>query len=89
MSFEEITAAASAQGFKTWAIEKGQKDAANLIEKDWERMVTFYRFPTEHWRHLRTSAKLSFVLFNGQKTGRSALVLSLVSPEPLRLDVGR
>jgi transposase-like protein len=23
--------------------------------RDWERMVTFYRFPAEHWRHLRTT----------------------------------
>lgn len=25
------------------------------LEKDWERMVTFYDFPKEHWKHLRTS----------------------------------
>src|SRR4030065_232087 len=23
--------------------------------RDWDRMVTFYRFPQEHWRHLRTT----------------------------------
>jgi transposase-like protein len=51
----EYLAEVAKKRFKAWAIEKGQKDAANLIEKDWERMVTFYRFPTEHWRHLRTS----------------------------------
>jgi transposase-like protein len=22
---------------------------------DWERLVTFYQFPREHWPHLRTS----------------------------------
>jgi len=22
---------------------------------DWERMVTFYDFPEQHWRHLRTT----------------------------------
>ncbi|MGH7233513.1 MAG: IS256 family transposase, partial [Nitrospiraceae bacterium] len=22
---------------------------------DWERLVTFYRFPQPHWQHLRTS----------------------------------
>ncbi|MBI5562793.1 MAG: transposase [Deltaproteobacteria bacterium] len=26
-----------------------------MLEKDWERMVTFYGFPKEHWRHLRTT----------------------------------
>lgn len=23
--------------------------------RDWDRMVTFYRFPKEHWKHLRTT----------------------------------
>ena len=30
------------------------KAVATLL-RDWERMVTFYRFPKEHWRHLRTT----------------------------------
>ncbi len=25
------------------------------LKRDWERMVTFYRFPKEHWKHLRTT----------------------------------
>ncbi|MBI4490036.1 MAG: transposase [Deltaproteobacteria bacterium] len=29
--------------------------AVQTLGRDWERMVTFYRFPKEHWRHLRTS----------------------------------
>jgi putative transposase len=29
--------------------------AAQILENDWERMVTFYKFPREHWVHLRTS----------------------------------
>lgn len=29
--------------------------AAETLKRDWERMVTFYNFPKEHWRHLRTS----------------------------------
>jgi putative transposase len=29
--------------------------AAQTLRRDWERMVTFYRFPQEHWRHLRTT----------------------------------
>jgi hypothetical protein len=24
-------------------------------EEDWERLVTFYAFPKEHWKHLRTT----------------------------------
>lgn len=29
--------------------------AVEAIERDWERMVTSYRFPREHWKHLRTT----------------------------------
>ncbi len=25
------------------------------LGRDWERLVTFYDFPAEHWKHLRTS----------------------------------
>jgi len=29
--------------------------AVETLYRDWERMVTFYDFPREHWRHIRTS----------------------------------
>jgi transposase-like protein len=29
--------------------------AVAALERDWDRMVTFYRFPREHWKHLRTT----------------------------------
>lgn len=29
--------------------------AVACLEKDWERMVAFYDFPKEHWKHLRTT----------------------------------
>jgi transposase-like protein len=29
--------------------------AAETLVRDWERMVTFYDFPREHWKHLRTT----------------------------------
>jgi len=29
--------------------------AVEILEKDWERMVAFYAFPREHWKHLRTT----------------------------------
>ena len=29
--------------------------AVETLEKDWERMVVFYDFPKEHWRHIRTT----------------------------------
>ena len=33
----------------------GYERAPELIDENWEQMVTFYRFPRGHWRHLRTS----------------------------------
>ncbi|MBW3624764.1 MAG: IS256 family transposase [Armatimonadetes bacterium] len=41
--------------FQSWCKSKGFEAAALLIEKDWERMTTFYSFPKEHWKHLRTT----------------------------------
>ena len=29
--------------------------AVETLERDWDRMVAFYDFPAEHWRHLRTT----------------------------------
>jgi transposase-like protein len=29
--------------------------AVEVLERDWERMVTFYGFPKEHWKHIRTT----------------------------------
>jgi len=39
-------------------IARYRRDYAKAIEKllsDWDRMVTFYSFPKEHWPHLRTT----------------------------------
>lgn len=41
--------------FQKWCREHGLHPAAELIDHDWDRMVTFYHFPKDHWRHLRTS----------------------------------
>ena len=41
--------------FQRWCRERGHEEAARLLDDDWERMVTFYRFPKEHWTHLRTT----------------------------------
>ncbi len=30
-------------------------DAVRILDDDWDRMLTFYDFPEEHWRHLRTT----------------------------------
>lgn len=41
--------------FQKWAEQEGFGPAARLIEEDWERMLSFYSFPKEHWKHLRTT----------------------------------
>jgi putative transposase len=41
--------------FQAWCRKRGLAGAAELLDRDWERMVTFYGFPQEHWQHLRTT----------------------------------
>ena len=41
--------------FSTWCHERAHQAASEALERDWERMVTFYHFPREHWQHLRTT----------------------------------
>jgi len=41
--------------FQTWCVKRGQEEAGKLLDRDWERMLTFYRFPKAHWPHLRTT----------------------------------
>jgi putative transposase len=43
------------QAFQAWAAKKGVPAAGRRLEEDWERLVTFYAFPAEHWKHLRTT----------------------------------
>jgi transposase-like protein len=41
--------------FQNWCVGRGYERAAELIDENWEQMVTFYQFPRDHWRHLRTT----------------------------------
>ena len=41
--------------FVRWCEKGGYKAAAETLERDWERSVSFYQFPEEHWKHLRTT----------------------------------
>lgn len=34
---------------------EAQPKTVETLERDWERMVTFFAFPKEHWKHLRTT----------------------------------
>jgi len=43
------------QGFQKWCRKHGCAGAGELLDEDWERLVTYYRFPLEHWKHLRTT----------------------------------
>jgi transposase-like protein len=39
----------------------GQASAAETVLRDWDDFVTFYRFPQEHWIHLRTTNPLESI----------------------------
>ena len=41
--------------FIRWCQKGGYKAAAETLGRDWERLVRFYQFPEEHWKHLRTT----------------------------------
>ena len=41
--------------FAQWCRQANYLNAKDALERDWERMVTFYQFPREHWRHIRTT----------------------------------
>ena len=41
--------------FAGWCRECSYDAVVESLERDWERMVRFYDFPAEHWRHLRTT----------------------------------
>ncbi len=43
------------RAFQAWATKKGVAVAGRRLDEDWERLVTFYAFPKEHWKHLRTT----------------------------------
>jgi putative transposase len=43
---------------RTQFLKRYRQLAPKAVERllhDWERLVTFYQFPREHWRHLRTT----------------------------------
>jgi transposase-like protein len=41
--------------FQVWATKRGVPAAGRRLAGDWGRLVTFYAFPKEHWKHLRTT----------------------------------
>jgi len=55
--YAETLEAAEAErdDFVRWCWAEGYRNAGETLARDWDRMLTFYRFPQEHWRHLRTT----------------------------------
>jgi transposase-like protein len=41
--------------FQRWCRLNQCDEAGTLLDRDWDRLMAFYSFPKEHWRHLRTS----------------------------------
>jgi len=41
--------------FQAWCARRGHGEAGRLLDHDWGRLTTFYAFPAEHWKHLRTT----------------------------------
>jgi transposase-like protein len=41
--------------FTNWCRREGYRRAGETLLRDWDRMITFYSFPEEHWKHLRTT----------------------------------
>ena len=41
--------------FAAWCKKEHYQAAIETLQRDWDRMVTFYQFPKEHWKHLRTT----------------------------------
>ena len=43
------------RAFQAWCAKRGHAEVGRRLDRDWDRMVTFYQFPQAHWKHLRTS----------------------------------
>jgi putative transposase len=43
------------RAFQAWCTKRGQAEVGRALDRDWDRMVSFYQFPRAHWKHLRTS----------------------------------
>jgi transposase-like protein len=43
------------KAFQSWAEAQGLTSAGKALDEDWDRMVTYYSYPKDHWVHLRTT----------------------------------
>ena len=49
------TATHRKEQFQAWCRKHGCAPAGELLDHDWDRLVAYYSFPLEHWKHLRTT----------------------------------
>ncbi|MBN9686131.1 transposase [Corallococcus sp. NCSPR001] len=56
-----VTRAEAEAQCDTFVAENQQKEpkATACLLHDWERLVTYYRFPKQHWKHLRTANSIA------------------------------
>lgn len=52
---DQATCEALRDAFVVWCRQQQWLAAAQTLERDWERLITFFLLPREHWVHLRTS----------------------------------
>lgn len=52
---ESLAQADKARGRFCKRFNADYPNAVKVLKTDWERMVAFYDFPKEHWKHLRTT----------------------------------
>jgi putative transposase len=41
--------------FQNWCEGQEMGAAGRLLDEDWERLVAYYDYPKDHWKHLRTT----------------------------------
>jgi putative transposase len=41
--------------FQHWCEGQGLSAAGRLLDEDWERLVAYYAYPRDHWKHVRTT----------------------------------
>ena len=52
---DQICFSVSQKRAPTVTMRRLRRRSKRLLQRDWDRMVTFYDFPKEHWGHLRTT----------------------------------
>jgi transposase-like protein len=70
IAYAETREAAEAkrEDFVHWCGVEGYGRAGETLVRDWDRMVTFYSFPHEHWRHPSTDDQRDRIALCGAPT---------------------